>query len=160
MQKNGFFLRYLHFGVCASFHPKQYILKQPIDMKAIFMMTRVALFTFVLSLGFNSSAQVPEPVKEGDRVLFVEIKDMDEDSYAVLTTALKDNPMFQIKQVCVPAGVLMLTIPATNSKTLEENFIQFADIARNKAELENAQILAEYDEAAFLNRCKQFRAGQ
>jgi hypothetical protein len=91
--------------------------------------------------------------------MFVEIKDLDDTSYGELTKALKDNPMFQIKQVCIPAGVLMLSIPATNTNSLDENFAQFENIARTKADLDNAHILAEYDEGAFLNRCKQFRTG-
>ena len=128
-------------------------------MKVIQLIARALILPVLLFVGFSANSQPAQPVKEGDRVLFVEIKDLADDTYAELTKALKDNPMFQIKQVCIPAGVLMLTIPSTNTKTLEENFIQFADIAKNKAELENAQILAEYDETAFMNRCKQFRTG-
>lgn len=128
-------------------------------MKVMNLITRAFILSIFLVLGFSSYAQPGQPVKEGDRVLFVEIKDLADDTYSELTKALKDNPMFQIKQVCIPAGVLMLTIPSTNTKSLEENFIQFADIAKNKAELDNAHVLAEYDETTFLNRCKQFRTG-
>ena len=128
-------------------------------MRVIHLIARVSILSIFLAIGFNANAQPGQPVKDGERVLFVEIKDLADDSYADLTVALKDNPMFQIKQVCIPAGVLMLTIPATNTKSLEENFMQFADIAKNKAELDNAHVLAEYDESTFLSRCKQFRTG-
>lgn len=100
------------------------------------------------------------PAADGTRSMFVEIAALNETSYAKIHKALEDNDQMKVKQVCVPAGVLMLEIPASNSARLENNFTTFRDVVFNHTGIKDVKLLAEYSEDTFLARCKRYRGSE
>lgn len=118
---------------------------------------RCTLLLFSIAIAQVSFAQPSAPKREGERNMFVEIKDLDEGKYAKLSTAMSSEERMSIKSACVPARVLMITIPDSNSENLEANLDVLKEIIFAAVGQMDVKLLAEYSEESFLNRCKQFR---
>lgn len=91
--------------------------------------------------------------------MFVEFVDLNAAEYAKVTKALETNEDLRIKHACVPVGIVMFEIPAGNTSTLDENFVQLKGLIVNTTSLQEMRIIAEYSEEDFLARCKQYRGG-
>ncbi len=108
----------------------------------------------------SASAQPSKPRQDGERPMFVEIENLDENAYAELLRALEGNTEISIRQVCVPASVMMLDLSAANKKSLDDNYGAFTEIVVTHTALKTVRLLAEYGEDDFLERCKKFRGSR
>lgn len=106
---------------------------------------------------FNAFAQPSKPKKDGDRFMFVEIDNLEAASYEKIVQALDDNELMSVHQVCLPAKVIMLSLPASNKENLDNNFTALRDIVVTNTSLSGIRLLAEYGEKDFLEKCKKFR---
>ncbi|MCB0760815.1 MAG: hypothetical protein KDC12_04765 [Flavobacteriales bacterium] len=114
-----------------------------------------SLLCIGLSLvSFQSFGQSPT---FDQRVMFVEIEDLDPYTYKDIVDGLEGNVQFTVKQSCVPAGLIMLSISPSNDASLNDNFTAFKSVVMNVTELEEMKLIAEYSEEEFNNRCSQFR---
>ncbi len=121
----------------------------------------IGVLVSVLSvMMLSASAQPSKPKRDGERPMFVEIENLDENSYAEILRALEGNGEISIRQVCVPASVMMLDLSASNKKSLDDNYGAFTEIVVTKTALKTVRLLAEYGEDDFLDRCKKVRGSR
>lgn len=121
--------------------------------------TRKTLFLgllFICTIALTNSI-VAQNATYGERVMFVEITDLDPYTFKDISEGLESSDDFAVKQACVPAGILMLSISASNANTLDENFSTFKGLVMQTTDLEEIKIIAEYSEEDFNTRCAQFR---
>jgi len=104
-----------------------------------------------------ASAQPSTPKREGERHMFVEVTDLNAANYATLTSSMQSEERMTIHTACVPAHVLMLALPASNTDNLETNLSTFREIVNASIGPMKVNLLAEYSEESFMARCKQFR---
>ncbi len=121
--------------------------------------TRKTLFLglmFICTIAISNSITA-QNTAYGERVMFVEISNLDPYTYKDIVEGLESSNDFTVKQACVPAGILMLSITEGNSHTLDENFSTFKGVVMQATDLEEIKIIAEYSEDDFNARCTEFR---
>lgn len=115
---------------------------------------QILLVLCISVISFGASAQSDSPA---ERVLFIQIDNLDPDQYFKIKSAINENDQIMIKQACVPAEVIMFSFPASNRMTLDENFNQIKGTVLENTNLTAVSILAEYSEQDFLERCQMYR---
>lgn len=128
--------------------------KQNNFMKAFYPLLLVFFFAGVCSSGIKAQND-PE-----ERVMFIQIKNLTPDDFQKVSQIFHNDAQLNIKQACVPAEVIMFTVPAGNQQSLDENFNRVRGAFMENTSLRDISILAEYSEQDFMERCKMFRAGE
>ncbi len=111
------------------------------------------LLLFSVLFHFPSNAQDAS----GDRVMFVEMEKLSTTTYVDLAGLIKESEDLSIKQTCIPAKIVMFTLPASNTESLEMNFYNLQVLILDVVDIGELKILAEYSEQDFLDRCLEFR---
>ncbi|MBL7941685.1 MAG: hypothetical protein JNM00_02910 [Flavobacteriales bacterium] len=127
--------------------------------RSALLMIMSALLLFLLGSS-EAYAQPNKPKRDGDRHMFVEIDNLDEATYAQIMEALDGNEQMSVRQVCIPAHVIMLDLPASNKSNLDDNYSALRDLVVTKTSLTGVKLLAEYGEKDFLDRCKKYRGSK
>lgn len=126
-------------------------------MKLLIRNGVLATFAVFALLAVSNSALAQGPDYGDDRVMFVEIQDLDAYSYGSIATAFKENADLSIRQSCVPAKMIMFNITDGNNESLEHLFQHVKSITFASTDLTDLRIVAEYTEEDFLSRCAMFR---
>ena len=112
-----------------------------------------------LMMGFTTSLDAQTP-NSGERVMFIQIQNLNPDEFQKIAHTFKDNDQLNVKQACVPAEVIMFSVPSSNTLSLDENFNRVKGSVLENTTLTSVSILAEYSEEDFIDRCKMFRSGE
>lgn len=121
---------------------------------SIILTTLIAIFLFSSSFCFSQNG-ADEP-----RVMFIKVDDISHEDYNVISEKLNSEGMLSVRYACVPAEIIMLELDASNDDSLEDNYVYVKGLIIRNTELLDVDIIAEYTEQDFIDRCKQFRGSR
>jgi hypothetical protein len=119
------------------------------------------LFTIMLTCalaGFSQSGNTGNTAAE--QVFFVQCDDINFDKYTNLHNRLKNDGRYTIATACIPAHVLTIKVSqsASLNATVESNYNAFRELA-SLVEIDQMQLLANYNTQMFESQCRSARTG-
>lgn len=134
-----------------SAHPPKQILMTNAMQKTLAL---VAFVCFMLSA--KPFLAQTNPIQDG--IIYVDCSALNPENYGNLMKQFKENAQLELGEACVPAHIISIRVKDRN---LSE--AQGFEVFKAKASglgLGNLNLLADYTDESFMNRCKAARYGR